>query len=425
MGNRLFSNAQGTIEYLVIIAIVVVIGLLVVGMMTTFLDSSSGVSGSIGKINSLTGPISISEAVVDGNGDLVASFLNNTGETLTITSLGVGDDSGKLNEIWAPGSFKKIYLSDIEACACDTPGQKKTCELTITVTNQYGRSYSKTIIVNADCVGESDSTGSYIGSTFDDIPDIDCPVNYVAVPANAGSIYQMSDPFCVMKFEAKNVGGVATSEADGVPWRLISFNNLITECSDLGTGHHLCTVKEAQTINRNIESRSENWNGNYIYRGNTDSSPGSPIAATDDDTNGYYGTGNSAESGPEQKRTHYLSTGEIIWDWSGNIWEFVYGEGTSGDVGNTGGITWGYVGSWTDWNESVFNEEREVFGPSNNSWSSINAMGMARVTGTSSLVFIRGGRYYNNDLAGIYALSTMNRTGPDQELGFRCCFTPQ
>ena len=84
------NYAQGTIEYLVVMAVVIVIGLLVVGLMSSFFDSSSGISSSLNKINTKSGVISISDLVSDVDGDGVVGLRNNTGENLTITSVLVG-----------------------------------------------------------------------------------------------------------------------------------------------------------------------------------------------------------------------------------------------------------------------------------------------------------------------------------------------
>src|SRR5665647_1062811 len=52
-----------------------------------------------------------------------------------------------------------------------------------------------------------------------------CPTGFIVVPGS--STYGTSD-FCVMKYEAKNVSGVATSRASGTPWVSISQTNAIT-----------------------------------------------------------------------------------------------------------------------------------------------------------------------------------------------------
>jgi parallel beta-helix repeat protein len=155
-----FSNGQGTIEYLVIMAVIIVIGLLVVGMASTFLSSSSGVSKGVGNLNSLTGPISVSESVVDGDGDLIVSMRNNTGDFLTITSFSVGETAGTLNEPWPVGSLQNIYLEGVSGCSCDTFGKIVQCEFILGLTNVHGRSYTETILSNFECV--TDTNGGNI-----------------------------------------------------------------------------------------------------------------------------------------------------------------------------------------------------------------------------------------------------------------------
>ncbi|MEK7721808.1 MAG: hypothetical protein AAB359_05410, partial [Elusimicrobiota bacterium] len=68
-----------------------------------------------------------------------------------------------------------------------------------------------------------------------------------------------TNDFYVMKYEAKNVGGVATSQAAVTPWVSITQTDSITQCAALGSGYHLLTIAETQTINRNIEAQTANW----------------------------------------------------------------------------------------------------------------------------------------------------------------------
>ena len=156
------NKAQGTIEYLVIMAIVIVIGLLVVGLVSTLFDSSTGISSTSGKINSVVGPISISEAAVDREGDLFLVASNNTGENLTITSIGSGSDQGTLNSNWANLGSNKFYLDSIEACACTNPGSTISCPITFELTNRYGRTYTETINLTVDCINDVTSTNEAI-----------------------------------------------------------------------------------------------------------------------------------------------------------------------------------------------------------------------------------------------------------------------
>src|SRR5680860_1634600 len=61
------------------------------------------------------------------------------------------------------------------------------------------------------------TTGSSTGSA--------CPTGFIPVP---GSGTYGTNDFCVMKYEAKNVGGVATSQAALTPWVNISQTAAIT-----------------------------------------------------------------------------------------------------------------------------------------------------------------------------------------------------
>ena len=83
------KHAQGTIEYLVMMAVIVVVGLVVVGLVANQTDSFQGVSSSTSKLSSSLGVISVNEAVVDGDGNGLISFSNNSGDLLIITKLSV------------------------------------------------------------------------------------------------------------------------------------------------------------------------------------------------------------------------------------------------------------------------------------------------------------------------------------------------
>jgi len=145
-----------------------------------------------------------------------------------------------------------------------------------------------------------------------------CPTGYVLVPGNA--TYGTSD-FCVMKYEASDVAGVATSQADITPWASITQTAAITECSD--TGGHLMTNDEWMAIARDVEAQAANWadgvvgstvaSGGGLFRGNV----GILDSASYNGSDPEYGTGRNV------KAKLVLSNGEEIWDLSGNVWEWV------------------------------------------------------------------------------------------------------
>jgi len=148
------SKAQGTIEYLVIIAIVIVIGLLVVGLSTSFLDSSKGVNIKSGKIIASTGPISITEAAVDIDGDGLINLQNNTGETLTITRITLGEIDNNFNLNFAQGDTQLFSLNELgDGCSCiGNEGETITCNLTIHYTTQNNiTKNTATISIPVEC----------------------------------------------------------------------------------------------------------------------------------------------------------------------------------------------------------------------------------------------------------------------------------
>ncbi|MEO6110032.1 MAG: prepilin-type N-terminal cleavage/methylation domain-containing protein [Candidatus Saccharimonadales bacterium] len=169
-----------------------------------------------------------------------------------------------------------------------------------------------------------------------------CPTNYIVVP---GSSLYGTQAFCVMKYEAKNVGGIATSQATGTPWVSVTQSDVTTASSAACSGCHLITEAEWLTITQNIFNVSSNWSSGivgsgYIYSGHNDNSPTTAIVADVSDANGYANTGNVSGT---QRRTLTLSNGNVIWDLIGNVWEWTSGQTTGGQPGGSGN-------NWRQWN---------------------------------------------------------------------------
>jgi hypothetical protein len=165
--------------------------------------------------------------------------------------------------------------------------------------------------------------------TIQTIVPISCPNGFILVPGNAALGTQ---DFCVMKFEAKDDGASKPiSRPAGTPWICLTANAATAKCQSLGAKYNIISNPEWMTIARNIENVASNWSagavGNgMIPRGHSDMDPAGVLAVTNE-SDLYNGTNNNAgqplESGWEQKRTHTLSNGQIIWDLSGNADEWV------------------------------------------------------------------------------------------------------
>lgn len=262
---------------------------------------------------------------------------------------------------------------------------------------------------------------------------ISCPTGYIVVPGN--SVYG-TDDFCAMKYEAKNVGGVATSQAASTPWVNITQSTALSTASAACTGCHLMTEGEWLTIAQNVSSVASNWSGGsvgsgYIFSGHNDNSPSNILAADTSDSNGYYGTGNfSGDSsvtgfmvGNSQRRTLTLTNGEVIWDFSGNVGEWTSGSVTGGQPGINGG---GYSGrdyiSLTNQGTikpNIFPSATGIAGSS--SWTYANGIGMINSNSddTSTKAPVRSGGYGLGFMAGVFMVSYIDPSTTSSNMGFR------
>lgn len=193
------------------------------------------------------------------------------------------------------------------------------------------------------------------------------PEGFVRVPA-CPCVGVMSD-FYVSKFEMKIDGEddgdrpydpsfVAASRPDGTPWVNVTLVQARAECAALGEGYHLITNAEWMAIARNIESVGANWSDNHPHpsgrsdawlnvghscreglRGTAYRRNGGQgftegmLPASPHDSEGLFGLIRGDFEASTQtldangwnlyRRTHYLSNGEVIWDFAGNVWDWV------------------------------------------------------------------------------------------------------
>lgn len=199
-----------------------------------------------------------------------------------------------------------------------------TASSTNTLTNKSGNISMWTNNMNYI----STSGGSVLAGNGDDtgFGPATCPEGMIAVPPTNGR-----DGFCVDKYEAKQSGSIAVSQASGTPW--VSITQYDARAACIAAGKHLITEAEWIQIAQNVEQVGWNWNGgvvgtNYMSDGHSDNSPASALEADvtgDPDDNPCVNTGQTCDINTwnTQRRTYRLSNGEYIWDFGGNVWEWV------------------------------------------------------------------------------------------------------
>ncbi|MFA5746311.1 MAG: archaellin/type IV pilin N-terminal domain-containing protein [archaeon] len=299
-----------------------------------------------------------------------------------------------------------------------------------------------------------------------------CPDGYISVPGNAN--YAISG-FCVQQYEARIDGIISNGVCDeGVEENLstaiirssYSFTpraniNLCTAkkiCEN--SGAHLITNNEWMTIARNLEQVSENWtsgtlgsgmikrgNIGYIYDGGNFTIPEGGYTK---DNDRLYGGAVDFGDGRDELARLTLSNGEYIWDFSGNLAEWVdltiieSCDGTCVLGSDDMGIQHGSPGfdalvdmNWYEFTEltrsgSLTYPDIKPY----NDYDSINGVGKIFISpGHSNDIVdrymennvhavVRGGNYSDDYAAGVFAMNFM--WAPNyysDKTGFRCAIT--
>ena len=265
---------------------------------------------------------------------------------------------------------------------------------------------------------------------------------WVAVPGDP--TYPTKD-FCVQKFEAKTDSSPNSIPA-GSPWVSVTQAGAISACQTLGGNFDLISNPEWLTIGTNIAGVASNWSegivGNgEINRGHSDTSPSTPCPAAGDDTLAWVLSTCTSESLGgniwNQKRTHRLSTGEVIWDLAGNVSEWTnYGMSNNSfkPYNSSDGSP---VALWREFmtvNSDFSIIAREELTPTNaqkpfwnDTWAS-STFGIGQYySGTNGTggALIRGGKWTDAASSGLFAANLSLGSGASNTfVGFRCVHRP-
>ena len=146
--------------------------------------------------------------------------------------------------------------------------------------------------------------------------------NWVSVPANAEL---GTNHFCMMKFEARNVGGVPTSTPVGLPW--VNITGIAANAACVNNYMRLITPLEWSAMARSAEYTAWNWSSGIVgigkmNDGHSDNVPSARLGDIDI-TNYCYETGQTCSSTVwnNQRRVFRLTNGVFVWDVAGNVGE--------------------------------------------------------------------------------------------------------
>ncbi|MBT7241041.1 MAG: BspA family leucine-rich repeat surface protein [Candidatus Diapherotrites archaeon] len=145
--------AQGTLEYLLIIAVVIVISLILVSLLTGFLEPAAGVSASVSKLSQTTNLVSVTETAIGTDGKGVLVLTNNEVDPVTVTGINIGGTDFNYNTTVFRGekkTFSTLPLGD--ACSCSGyEGATRSCEIVVSTTSKYGIQKQYTTTQNVTC----------------------------------------------------------------------------------------------------------------------------------------------------------------------------------------------------------------------------------------------------------------------------------
>jgi len=461
-------RGQGATEYLVVLGAVLLVSIVVVSAMSSFPSSQSSMKQQQSQAywSSLSPIKVISSKVVDNN--LVLQVQNTGTSTLRLDDVNVGGTDLPIYPYNAGDYYGAAYCSRPN----DNFSATMSCSLmigageSVYVAAQGAISGSSPVI---DCAGKASVEIANVqfayslgGSSITNIllkgdkPIVTscsvkaCDQYWVKVPGNSSLLV---NDFCLMKYEAKQSGVTAVSNYSSTPWVSINQTYASDRCSALGAGYHLIRDREWNTVASNVANAPANWftanagassGSPCLFGGHMECSGGSCAAAfnaSSDDTQGYWNgptnasvvttatcpfvTANPSGRGLETRRTMYLSTGDVIWDLTGNVWEWTDGTITSGSCAE-GTMPAPCTGS--DWKEYTAITNFYSLNYANvSSWNSNRGIGQIYVDADAASpsgnmhAFLRGGRWDNGAYAGAWALYlTYAPSTVSIGFGFRC-----
>lgn len=180
------EHAQGTIEYLIVVAVIAVLSLVVITIASGIFSSpSQSISSSSSKIGEVAvGGISVVESVVDSEGDSLIKLSNNSSDAITLTKISAGGVDGNYSEQLVGLDSKIFSLNGVSsACPCEDNQKSAKCEFKIEYITSTGIVSTEYKTINVECVDDSSATDS-----SKVIDPIDLSLSAVSLSSPSGSV---------------------------------------------------------------------------------------------------------------------------------------------------------------------------------------------------------------------------------------------
>ena len=165
-------KAQGTIEYLIIMGIVITISLVVVGLLSGFVgntDSAQKLSDTITSQTGQGGTFAIKEKAMNEDGNYLLILQGANSDTLTITNIQVNDENQDYSQTIQLGQTTGFEIETEDTC---TNGQTNTTTIIITYTTTHGIIKTETYTIQTNCENYSASANTTISTPVTDPPPI-------------------------------------------------------------------------------------------------------------------------------------------------------------------------------------------------------------------------------------------------------------
>jgi hypothetical protein len=374
------------------------------------------------------------------------SYASPTSITLVQPSTSAGEDSTPTIQVGGVKAKDSVKIYTDSSCSNEVAsGEATTTSINLTtkaLTQGHYTFYAR----RGSWDGVSSCSSVSVSYSY-----IICPNNFVLVHKNTDLGTSLA--FCVSKYEMKcsgtqcsetlpvgpGVNASAVSSSAGKPWIRITQAQAQTACKNLGAKYDLISNPEWMTIAQEVENVVLNWSSGVIgtgaiFRGHSDGImeggvTGRELEASTDNSP-YHLTGNSETdpmgSGKEQKRTLKLLSEHIIWDFSGNIWEWI-----NWDLGD--GLMDGPTTCAAGVSEipalncnALLNLDYMPGNPAEIDPNLYNSnYGLGKIIGGNGGGTIRGGISSGGTEAGIFSLDLEFQSNiASRIIGFRCVYRP-